>query len=174
MRIKTVTGTILLAMSPLLFNSCTTDNWTEKTDKTRTAGEPVTVTRMVELNEQYVGYTTQREPDGFVYRGDVRTDKGGRCVIDLLPAAMQCLHYGHTVEISVWINERDDAVVAHTIDRESSFEIIEEAHTQAKLGGEVALGRLELQLLGRMVEVEKGNELGDKLAFLHDRANQPD
>ena len=138
---------VILAMA-LLF-ACRTSSYTESTPTVRATGP--TVARVIDkpLHGALVELRTAPETDGFYFHRNVLADEEGRVTVSLLPAALQCLVYGHEIVLTATVAGEELEVFRTAIDSERARRVIEESRVQARLGARPQLRRAEIALLDR-------------------------
>lgn len=162
---KTVSLLILFAFLP----GCATRVWTEQTDETRPLGPTEVVTFQRPLAEEYFDASTQLEEDGFQWTRTVRADVDGEIVINMLPAALQCLVYGHDVTVELYAIASGEVEYTFAVNTATAGSIVEEWSIQANLGAEVPLTRKESDLLRRLMRTTQRPEVLKQLEAIKEK-----
>ncbi|MCB9934222.1 MAG: hypothetical protein H6840_00890 [Planctomycetes bacterium] len=160
------TSSLLLC---LLLCGCASRSWTEATDDVRPTGAPREVIEDRPLAGEFFELRTDLEADGFHIAENVNTDDAGRVQIDLLPPALQCLHYGHDVKLELYSFEEEKVVYTRTLTAEESRGVIRECSVQAKLGAELRLRRRSADQLDKLIEANGDLELREQLEAIRNK-----
>lgn len=153
----------------LLLCGCATRSWTEATDEYRATGPSNEVVEERAVAGEFYELRTDLETDGFHIAETVNTDDAGRVQIDLLPPALQCLHYGHDVKLELYSFEEEKVVYTRTLTAEESRGVIREYSVQAKLGAEVRLRKRAADLLDKLIESTDDRELREQLDVIRNK-----
>lgn len=142
---------------------CSTRTWVEATDTTRATGPTQETVTDRPLAGEYFELRTNLEPDGYTITESLPANDEGQIVIDLLPPAVQCLHYKHPVDIELWSYEQDQAVYTRTLNDTQARDVVREWSVQARLGQEILLRRATASMLDKLVDATTDQELRDQL-----------
>lgn len=153
----------------LLLCGCATRSWTEATDQYRTTGLSNEVVEDRAVAGEFYELRTPMETDGFHIVESVNTDDTGRMQIDLLPPALQCLHYGHDVNLELYSFEEEKVVYTRTLTTEESRGVIREQSVQAKLGAEIRLRKRAADLLDKLIQSTSDRELREQLDAIRNK-----
>lgn len=153
----------------LLLCGCATRSWTEATEKYRVTGLSNEVVEERAVAGEFFELRTDLEADGFHIAENVNTDDNGRVQIDLLPPALQCLHYGHDVKLELYSFEEEKVVYTRALTAEESRGAIRECSVQAKLGAEIRLRRRSADQLDKLIEANGDPELRDQLEAIRNK-----
>lgn len=145
-------GAAILITLAALLTGCTTTVTTERTETVRPVGKPASRELDQPLAQQVLMFSTPKEPDGFFFERRILTDADGRARATLLPAALQCLVYGHAVLVSVWAPDQDREVSSESVTAERALDIVQEWQVQTRLGAMARLRGGEIELLDRAIE----------------------
>jgi hypothetical protein len=141
-----------LLVLALLMCGCTTITTVEPTDTTRPVGPTTRRVYDKPARDDFLEFQTARELDGFEFTRSVLADSSGSGTVTLLPAALQCLAYGHDVTLSVYSVTQDREVYTLKVDPDRARQIIEEWRVQAALGARVPLRAGEKALMQRVID----------------------
>jgi len=167
-------ATLLPAMA-ILLAGCTTTVHTERTDTVEVQAKPTTREVDQPLTQQVLVFSTPKEADGFFFERSILTDAEGRAHATLLPAALQCLVYGHAVMVSVYSTDQDQEVSRESVTPDRALEILQEWQVQTRLGATARLRGGEIALLDRAIESLADAEAVTKLRDIRTRVElQPD
>lgn len=164
---------LLLTLASLCaMPACTTNTWSTRTETLRATGpeQRNTQTRPQQLLAMH--YATQREEDGFRVEGVEHTDDAGRAAIELLAPAMQCLFYGHAVELRAWTEDERKPCCTQLIDAAEARRLVGETRVRARLGQAVLLREREMKLLSALRKATTDPELGQWLAEIEPRVQE--
>jgi hypothetical protein len=169
-----LSATILIILLALLAG-CSTTVTTQRTDTVQAVGAPSSRELDQPLTQQVLLFSTAKEPDGFFFERRILTDTEGRARVTLLPAALQCLVYGHAVLVSVWAPDQDREVSSESVTPDRALEIVQEWHVQTRLGATARLRGGEIELLDRAIESVADAGVVAKLRDIAQRVElQPD
>lgn len=154
----------------LLLTGCATSVWTETTETTRPVGQPREVIEDRPLANRYLELRTSEEADGFYCAETVNTDDRGRVNLDLLPAALQCLHYRHDVQIELRAFGDNEVVYQRTMTADAARDVVREWAVQAKLGAEIPMRQASMKLLEFVIEAAPEREFRELLDAIRERA----
>lgn len=139
----------LLLMASMVLAGCMQARYTDVTDNTRALSEPVTRTYDKRGEGELVEFRTPPEADGYAFVRDSMTDENGKVEVSLLPAALQCLAYGHEVRLAVWSYSKGREIHAEMINADRARAVLEQVFAQVTLGGKVPMRQAERALLQR-------------------------
>ncbi|MEZ5991052.1 MAG: hypothetical protein R3E76_01685 [Planctomycetota bacterium] len=153
----------ILFLALWLLTGCASRTWIETTETTRATGPTTESVENRRLSNEYFELRTDLEPDGFTINETLTADDEGRIVIDLLAPALQCLHYGHDVQLELWSYDDTSPVYTRALTAEQSRDVIREISVQTKLGEEILLRRKSASMLDRVIDAAPDQELRDQL-----------
>lgn len=141
-----------LLVPAFLVCGCMTVTTVEPMETTRPTGPETRRVYDKPARDDVLEFRTARELDGFEFTRSALADSNGTAAVTLLPAALQCLVYGHDVTVSVYSVTQDSEVYAHKINPERARQVIEEWRVQAALGAKVPLRAAEKALMQRAID----------------------
>lgn len=153
----------------LLLCGCATRSWTEATEKYRVTGLSNEVVEERAVAGEFFELRTDLEADGFQIAENVNTDDNGRVEIDLLPPALQCLHYGHDVKLELYSFGEEKVVYSRLLTADESRNVIREWSVQARLGAEVRLRLKWADLLDKLIQSTSDRELREQLDAIRNK-----
>lgn len=140
----------------VLASGCASHSWTEQTDEWRAVGPAEAAVEIHAVSELWLKMTSGMEEDGFRITERLRSDEAGEVRINLLPAALQALAYGHDVVLEFRRFEDDQLVHSAIIDAAGARSAIAEWRVQARLGAKPRLRAAEERLLDK-IEATSGD-----------------
>ena len=167
-----LTAALLPLAILLCVPACTTNTWSARTDTLRATGPEQRRTESRPLALAAMNYATQREDDGFRVEGVEHADEEGRANIELLAPALQCLFYGHAVELRVWTEDERKPCHMQLIDSTEARRLAGEARVRARLGQVVLLREREIKLLAALRKASTDPELQQWLAEIAPRVQE--
>lgn len=164
----TKTSLLILPLA-LLTAGCATRTWTERTDETRPVGETRVTVENRALTDEYYEARTGMESDGFQWLENVNTDDAGEIQFSLLPAAVQCLYYGHDVRVELWSFASNRVEHTYTVTPEVAARVINEWSVQANLGADVPVKRATADLIGKLIGTTASSTIKQQLRDIRRR-----